>query len=261
MENFDFEEDVLMRSQEVPVVVDFWAPWCGPCQVLGPVIEQLAGEANGKWELVKVNTDEKQEISAKYGIRGIPAVKMFYMGEVKAEFTGALPKYQIEKWLYEHLPDEKRDQLKSLDLLLFTDRHAEAVQGLEVLAEANPEMEEAQLWLAAATIGQHPERAQHALHHTHQLYELGENVKILGELMLFEETPEPALAEKLEAARQALKSYQYEACIQALIQATMLNKNFCNELPRRASVALFKLIGQNHPITRQYRRQFDMALY
>lgn len=261
MQALNFEEDVLMRSQEVPVVVDFWAPWCGPCQVLGPVIEELAGQADGKWELVKVNTDEQQQVSQKYGIRGIPAVKMFYMGEVIAEFTGALPKYQIEHWLEEHLPNEQKDRLKSIKAQLFTEQHEEAVQSLEKLREENPDMEEAELWLAAATVGQHPERAQHALHHTHKLFELGESVKSLAELMQCEEEAPAKLNEKLEAARQALKSYQYEAAIQALIETTMLNKGFCNELPRRASIALFKILGVAHPLTKKYRRQFDMALY
>ena len=261
MATMNFEEDVLMRSQEVPVVVDFWAPWCGPCQVLGPVIEELAGEANGKWELVKVNTDENQEVSGQYGIRGIPAVKMFYMGEVTAEFTGALPKFQIEKWLNEHLPDEQKDQLKTLELLLFTEKHEEAVSDLEIFAKNNPDMEEAQLWLAAATVGKHPERAIMSLQQTHQLYDLGESVKSLAELMSCKEEGSQGLNEKLEAARQALKSYQFEAAIQSLIEATMLDKSFCNELPRRASIALFKLFGQNHPLTKKYRRQFDMSLY
>ncbi len=261
MEALNFEEDVLMRSQEIPVVVDFWAPWCGPCQVLGPVIEELANEAKGTWELVKVNTDEQQQVSTQYGIRGIPAVKMFYMGEVIAEFTGALPKYQIEHWLDEHLPNEQRDRLKSIQAQLFTDEHEAGVQSLEKLLEESSGMEEAELWLAAATVGEHPERAQHALHHTHKLFELGESVKSLAELMQCKEEAPEKLGEKLEAARQALKTYQYEAAIQALIQATMLNKGFCNELPRRASIALFKVFGDKHPLTKKYRRQFDMALY
>jgi putative thioredoxin len=261
MEAINFEEDVLMRSQEVPVVVDFWAPWCGPCKILGPVIEGLAEEAQGTWELVKINTDEQQEISAQHGIRGIPAVKMFYMGEVKAEFTGALPKHQIERWLDEYLPSEEKELLKSIKTQLFTEQHEDAVRSLAALLEKYPDMEEAELWQAAATAGNHPERAQHALHHTHKLFELGENVKSLGELMLCEEEAMPGLAEKLEAARQALKSYQYEAALQSLIQATLLDKNFCNDLPRRASVALFQLLGNTHPLTKKYRRQFDMALY
>ncbi|MFP4092980.1 MAG: thioredoxin [Cyclobacteriaceae bacterium] len=257
----NFEEDVLMRSQEVPVVVDFWAPWCGPCQTLGPVIEQLAKEADGSWELVKINTDENQEISAKYGIRGIPAVKMFYMGEVKAEFTGALPKYQIEKWLEEHLPNENRDRVQYLRTQLFTDTHQEAVEQLEVFVKEHPNDEDAILWLAAATVGRHPERGEMAVHETHKNYALAENVKSLAELMKCEQEAPAGMLDKITAAQQALKSDQFEHTLEALIEATVLDKSFCNELPRRATIALFHLLGDDHPLTKKYRRRFDMALY
>ncbi|WPP49895.1 thioredoxin [Catalinimonas niigatensis] len=257
----NFEEDVLMRSQEVPVVVDFWAPWCGPCQTLGPIIEALAKEAGGKWELVKVNTDEQQEVSLKYKIRGIPAVKMFYMGEVKAEFTGALPRHQIIKWLDENLPEQDGDPLTQIVDTLFTDRHQQAAQALEQFVGEQPDHEEARLWLAAATVGKHPERAQLSLPENHKLYELSTQIKNLAEVMTCQEAAPPALEEKIKTAQQALQDDRHEEVIQALIAATMMDKNYCDELPRRASVALFLMLGEQHPITKKYRRQFNMALY
>lgn len=257
----NFEEEVLMRSQEVPVVVDFWAPWCGPCQTLGPVIEGLAKEAKGKWELVKVNTDENQDVSLTYNIRGIPAVKMFYMGEVKAEFTGALPRHQILKWLDENLPEKDDDQLSFLVDSFFTDKHQQAVDALEKLVKENPENEEAKIWLAAATVGKYPERAQFVLDESHKLYQLKVQIKNLADVMTCEEDAPPKLKEKIEAARAALKNDQYEEAIQALIGATLIDKNYYNELPRRASVALFLMLGEQHPVTKKYRRQFNMALY
>ncbi|MEM9672134.1 MAG: thioredoxin [Bacteroidota bacterium] len=257
----NFEQDVIARSEQVPVVVDFWAPWCGPCQFLGPVIEQLAEEASGSWELVKVNTDENQELSVKYGIRGIPAVKMFHQGEVVAEFTGALPKPQIQKWLEENLPDERKEQLEAYRKQLFTDQHTDAVAQLEQFVEENNDMEEAELWLAAATVGQHPERAREAVHHTHRSFELGEDVRSLADLMVCEQDGHPKVEEQIRLAQDAMKEDKFESALQALIQATMLDKTYCNELPRRAAIALFRLMGADHPLTKQYRKQFDMALY
>jgi len=95
----DFQKDVIEASYEKPVLVDFWAAWCGPCRMLGPTLEKLAEENAEKWTLAKVNTDEHQRLAMEHNIRGIPAVKLFSKGQVVNEFTGAMPEFFVRRWL------------------------------------------------------------------------------------------------------------------------------------------------------------------
>ena len=101
-----FEQDVIKRSQELPVVVDFWAAWCGPCRMLGPAIEQEAGKREGKLVLAKVDVDSEQEIAARYGIQSIPTVAVFRNGEIVNGFVGAYPAATIGKFFDELLAKE-----------------------------------------------------------------------------------------------------------------------------------------------------------
>lgn len=100
----DFDDKVLAASRQVPVIVDFWAPWCQPCRTLKPMLEKLASEYGGRFILAKVNSDENQDLSARYGVRGIPAVKAFVGGQPVDEFTGALPENQVREFIERLIP-------------------------------------------------------------------------------------------------------------------------------------------------------------
>ena len=95
----DFGVAVLQRSQEVPVVVDFWAEWCGPCKTLGPLLERVTEQHNGAFELVKIDVDQNQELAAEFGIQSIPTVVAFRHGAPISQFSGAVPEHTLQAWL------------------------------------------------------------------------------------------------------------------------------------------------------------------
>ena len=112
----DWEEKVL--KSDLPVLVDFWAPWCGPCRMIAPLVDELAEEYKGKLKAVKLNTDENQDLAARYNIRGIPAVKAFVNGKVVEEFTGALPKSAVQQFLARIQPPDPEAEARRKEELL-----------------------------------------------------------------------------------------------------------------------------------------------
>jgi putative thioredoxin len=264
----DFQQDVLETSEDTPVVVDFWAPWCGPCRQLSPVLESLA-EAQDDWTLVKVNVDDHGEAAQAYGVRGIPAVKLFVDGEVTAEFTGAKPEHAIRQWLEENLPSEEKTRIEEATAALEDGNHEEAEHLLWPVLEDQPEHDEAQVLMARALAFKDPVRAQ-ALAEAADvadptLRQVRDAVQTLARLLELAEDPS-ALPEgdgraDYVAGIEALADQDFDAALDHFIDVLRTNRDYDDDGARKACVALFTLLGEGHPTTQEHRRTFDMALY
>lgn len=263
MNQINFDQAVIEKSFEKPVLVDFWAPWCGPCRTLGPIIEQIAEEQSDRWDLVKVNTEEEQELAAQFQIRSIPNVKLFHKGEVIGEFLGAMSKVAIENWLNEHLPDDRLEIFNDLLDNFKKEKTQANLKALERFVEANPDIKEAALVLPRMLIFTEPEKAASLISSISlgdKWYDEAEDIRVLADLMAFNGNGEAA-GQALEKAKTAIQKDDLEVAIQAVIDATTINKGFQNDLPRKAAIALFRLLGNQHELTKKYRWRFDMALY
>lgn len=264
----DFQTDVIEASQDAPVLVDFWAPWCGPCRQLSPVLESLA-EAQEDWTLVKVNVDENGAAAQKYGVRGIPAVKLFVDGDVSAEFTGVKPEHQVRNWLEENLPSEEKSRIEKAKEALSEGNHQEAEHLLWPVLEDNPDHDEAQVLMARALAFKDPKRAQ-ALAEAAEvtdptLRQMRESVETISRLVELSDDPSPLPNDSVKDTYvdgvQALAEKNFDVALEHFIDVVRTNRDYDDDGARRACVALFTLLGEQHPVTKEYRRTFDMSLY
>ena len=264
----DFNTEVVERSRTIPVLVDFWAEWCGPCKMLGPVIESLAERHRDRWKLVKVNTEVHTDIARQYGIQGIPNVKMFVDGEVKDEFTGALPEPMIEQWLKKALPSPHAQQLEEAVRRL-EEGDMTAARGLleEVLA-AEPDNEQAAVCMARILLNEDPGRSLDLLRPIEpgtEFHDSAEALRTIAGLYLHLDAPEGLEEDPVKTvyvqAIEHLRSGVHDLALQRFIEVLEKNRAYDDDGARRSCVAIFGLLGERDLTTRQYRRAFSNALY
>jgi putative thioredoxin len=241
----NFQSAVIDRSHTVPVVVDFWAEWCGPCRQLGPVIERAVAERAGKVELAKLDVDANPGLARRFRIQGIPAVKAFRDGEVAAEFVGAQPPLAVERFLDSLLPSEADGLIE---------------QGDEASLRRAHELE--------------PTRADAAVPLARVLRERGETdeaLAILGRVpgsfaadglaarIALEQGRTPSALD-LSEAFAALDAGDYQRALDLLIGA-LPSADGSRDDVRRVVVGVLDELGVEHPLARESRRRLASALY
>jgi putative thioredoxin len=238
----DFQARVVDRSREVPVVVDFWAEWCGPCRQLTPLLEREAGKYDGELDLAKVDTDANQYLSQSFGIQGIPAVKAFRDGRVVSEFVGAQGPPAVERFFAALVPSEAErlaaagDEASLRRAVELEPRRAEAAVPLARLLMERGERDEA-------------ERVLEPVVGDFQADGLKARLRL-------EQSGEPNLAD----AFTALDTGDVERGIDLLLEA-LPNSDGSKDDIRQVVVAVLDELGVEHPLARETRRRLAAALY
>jgi putative thioredoxin len=263
----DFAKDVLERSSRVPVLVDFWAEWCGPCKVLGPVLERLAEKSDGRWVLAKVDTDKNQDIARQYGIRGIPNVKLFVDGKVTSEFTGALPERGVVQWLEKALPNRYLKDIEKAEQLILDNRTDEGRKLLEEVLIKEPNNELARVRLGGTYLLTDRKKALSLVkdieEHT-AFFPLAESIRTIvlltQKLEQPETLPQSGVRQVYLDAIRDLAHGNYDSALKGFIEVIRTDRYYDDDGSRKACIAIFKVLGEEHRATREYRREFGGAL-
>jgi len=275
----DFQEKVIDASHRAPVLVDFWAEWCAPCRILKPLLEKLSAEYGGRFLLAKLNSDQNQEVAARYGVRGIPNVKAFVNGQMVDEFTGALPEAQIRAFIDGLLPSPA----ESLRIAAQEARaRGDGDVACSLLADAlqlDPANEAAQLDLAEIHLDQHrPDAARPILDVLeHRARDTARHAALQARLKLVAAGAgaDPAalaariaansgdLDARLQLAQALALAQEYRPALEQLLEIVRHDRKWQDEAARRTMLDLFTLLDGNpqfDDLVREFRIRLSRTL-
>ncbi|MBU6281654.1 thioredoxin [bacterium] len=274
-----FEREVVERSRKVPVVVDFWAPWCGPCKTLGPLLEKLAAESRGAFVLAKVNVDENPMVARAAGVQSIPLVVALRDGQIVSEFVGAQPAATVQKFIQSVIGvDETAQWLDDAEKLAATDPasaerayravlvkkpgHPKASLGLARLLAAAGRTDQAKAVLQTAQADPDSPEAEM----------IATALRALAAAAAVSPAEEQALRDKIAADPGDLASrialgkllaagQRWDDALAELLEAVKRNRDFDEGAARKAMLDVFALLGRDNPVTSRYQRELSTVLF
>ncbi len=271
-----FATDVLEASRQGPVVVDFWAPWCGPCKMLGPTLERVAQQSGVT--LVKINTDENPRVAQAFQIQSIPAVKAFRDGQVVDEFLGAQPEPEVRRFVdrlqpseADRLAEQGADALRRRDLaaareafeaaLAQDHAHPRATGGLAAVCIEDGDLDAAEELIARVPMAPQVQRQAARIRYERGILASDGTV-----------TDEAALAARVEADEDDVEAHYGLGChcgrrmdfapaLEHFLEVVRLDRKFREDAGRKAMLEIFEILGDEHPLTQEYRPRLSMMLF
>ena len=264
-----FENDVLMRSHETPVIVDFWAEWCAPCKMLGPLLERLANEWGGSFLLAKVDVDENPNLAIRYGVQGIPAVKAIQNGEVVSEFVGAQPESIVRRFVQNLVPSEADKAVAEAQSLLATRHWPEAEDAFREVLEQDESNAAAALGLVKSLLMQGKGKESGEILADFPAgteWPVAESLRPLADALVEAEgaeqsADEETLSARLHRAANLIARGNLPAAMDGLLDILREDKTYRGGLPKQIMLALFVLLGDQDPLTREYREELASVLF
>ncbi|MCK9509226.1 MAG: co-chaperone YbbN [Pigmentiphaga sp.] len=273
-----FEAEVIQASATVPVLVDFWAPWCGPCRSLGPLLEKLEADYQGRFKLVKINVDENPELAGHFQARSIPLVVAIVNGRMADQFTGALPEGQLRQFIDRLLPAPHeaahQQALQALDegnlkeaelllreaLSLQADYDAARLDYVELLLNTErPEDAQAQFEKLGPQAKYEPQypALETALNAIATTRELPDETALLDRIAANADD----LEARLELANQRIAHRNWEPAMQELLEIVKRDRGFQDDIGRKTLIQVFELASAQPDLVARYRRQLSSQLF